>query len=55
MKEVIGKGKLVKNSLPKQLILHNINIFYQKTTEHFVNLGPKLACETPQSQRSYVC
>ena len=57
-KEVIGKGKLVNNSLPKQLILNNRNIFYQKTiansfSEYFVNVGPKLACEIPQSQRSF--
>ena len=30
MKEVIGKGKLVNNSLPKHLILNNRNIFDQK-------------------------
>ena len=58
MKEVIGKGKLVNNSLPKHLILNNRNIFDQKTiansfNEYFVNVGPKLACETPQSQRSF--
>ena len=55
---MIGKGKLVNNSLPKQLILNNRNIFYQKTiansfNEYFVNVGPKLACEIPQSQRSF--
>ena len=58
MKEVIGKGELVNNSLPKQLILNNRNIFYQKTiansfNQYFVNVGPKLACEIPQSQRSF--
>ena len=57
MKEVIGKGELVNNSLPK-LILNNRNIFDQKTiansfNEYFVNVGPKLACEIPQSQRSF--
>ena len=31
MKEVIGKGKLVNNSLPKHLILNISNIFEQKT------------------------
>ena len=58
MKEVIGKGKLDNNSLPKHLILNNRNIFDQKTiansfNEYFVNVGPKLACEIPQSQRSF--
>ena len=58
MKEVIGKGKLVNNSLPKHLILNNRNIFDQKTiansfNEYFVNVGPKLACEIPQSQRLF--
>ena len=58
MKEVIGKGKLVENSLPKHLILNNRDIFDQKTmansfNEYFVNVGPKLACEIPQSQRSF--
>ena len=58
MKEVIGKGKLVSNSLPKHLILNNKNIFDQKTiansfNEYFVNVGRKLSCETPQSQRSF--
>ena len=31
MKEKIGKGKFVNNSLPKHLILNNRNIFDQKT------------------------
>ena len=58
MKEVIGKGELVNNSLPKYLIHNNRNIFDQKTiansfNEYFVNVGPKLACEIPQSQRSF--
>ena len=58
MKEVIGKGKLVNNSLPKHLILNNRNIFDQKTiansfNEYFVNVGPKLAFEIPQSQKSF--
>ena len=58
MKEVIGKGELVNNSLPKHLILNNRNIFDQNTivnsfNEYFVNVGPKLACEIPQSQRSF--
>ena len=53
MKEVIGKGKLVNNSLPKHLILNNGNIFDQKSitnsfNEYFVNVGPKLACEVPR-------
>ena len=58
MKEVIGKGKLVKNSLPKYIILNNRNIFDQETiatsfNEYFVNVGPKLACEILQSQKSF--
>ena len=58
MKEVIGKGKLVNNSLPKYLILNNRNMLDQKTVansfnEYVVNVGPKLACEIPQSQRSF--
>ena len=56
MREVLGKGKLVNNSLPKHLILNTRNIFDQKTSanslnEYFVNVGSKLACEIPQSQR----
>ena len=48
MKEVIGKGRPVNNSLPKHLILNNWNIFDQKTiansfNEYFANVGPKLA------------
>ena len=58
MKEMIGNGKLVNNSLLKHLILKNRNIFDQKTiansfNEYFVNVGPKLACEIPQLQRSF--
>ena len=58
MKEVIRKGKLVNNSLPKHLILNNRNIFDQKTiansfNEYFVNVGPKLASEMSQLQRSF--
>ena len=50
MKEVIGKGKFVNNSLPKHLILNNRNMFDRKTIansfdEYVVNVGPKLACE----------
>ena len=48
MKEVIGKSKLVNDSLPKHLILNNRNVFYQKTianssNEYFVSAGPKIA------------
>ena len=58
MKEVIGKDKLINDSLPKHLILNNRNIFYQKTiansfNEYFVNVRPKLACEIPQSKKSF--
>ena len=58
MKEVVGKGKLTNNSLVKHLILNNRNIFDQKTiansfNEYFVKVGPKLASEIPQSQRSF--
>ena len=45
MKEVICKGKLVNNILPKHLILNNRNIFDRKTitnsfNEYFVNVSP---------------
>ena len=55
---MIGKGKLVNNSLPRHLILSNRNIFDQKTiansfNEYFVSVGPKLACGIPQSKRSF--
>ena len=58
MKEVIGEDKLVNNSLPKHLILNNRNIFDQKTianssNEYSVNVGPKLACKIPPTQRSF--
>ena len=58
MKEVIRKGKLVNNSLPKHFIPNNRNIFDQKTiansfNEYFVNVGQKLVCKIPQSQRSF--
>ena len=56
---MIGKGKLVNNSLPK-LILNNRNIFDQKTiansfNEYFVNVGLKLACEIPQCKDHLRC
>ena len=46
------------NSLPKHLILNYRNLFDQKViansfNEYFANVGPKLACETPQLQRSF--
>ena len=58
MKEVIGKGKLVNDSLPNHLILKNRNILDWKTfkisfNECLVNVGPKLASEIPQLQRSF--
>ena len=48
----------VNNLLPKHLILNNRNIFDQKAiansfNEYFVKVGPKLACEIPQSQRPF--
>ena len=58
MEEVIGKGKLVNNSLAKHLLLNNRNTFDQKTiansfNEYFVNVELKLASEIPQSQRLF--
>ena len=55
MNEMIGQGELVNNSLPKHLIVNNKNILDQKSigNEYFVNVGPKLACKIPQSQRSF--
>ena len=50
---------MVKANLqPKHLILNNRNIFDQKTiansfNQYFVNVGPKLTSEIPQSQRSF--
>ena len=46
------------NLRPKHLIVSNRNIFNQNTVansfnEYFVNVGPKLASEMPQSQRSF--
>ena len=54
IKEVIRKGKLVNNLLPKHLIFNNRNIFDQKIiansfNEYFVNVWPKLASEISQS------
>ena len=56
MKEVIGKGKLVNDSLPKHLTLNNRNIFNQKTiansfNEYVANVRPKLACEVQDNLR----
>ena len=53
MKELIGKGK---HSLPEHLILIIGANFDQKATangfnEYFVNVGLKLACKIPDSQR----
>ena len=58
MKELIGKGKFVNNSLLKHLILSNRNIFDRKTItnsldEYFLNVGPKLASEILHLQRSF--
>ena len=58
MKEVIDKGKLINNSLTKNFVFNNRNIFDQKAiannfNEYFVNVGPKLASEIPQLQRSF--
>ena len=55
---MIGKGKLVNNSLPKHFFLNNRIIFGQKTIansfhECFINFGPKLVSEIPQLQRSF--
>ena len=59
MKKMIGKDKLVNNSLPKHLILNNRNVFDKKKNifnsfnEYLVNVGPNLVCEISQSQRSF--
>ena len=54
---MIGKNKLVNNLLLKYLILNNKNfdqkIIANSFNEYFVNVGPKLASEIPQSQRSF--
>ena len=55
---MIGKGRLVNNSLPKHFFLNNRIIFDQKTIansfhECFINFGPKLVSEIPQLQRSF--
>ena len=55
---MIGKGKLVNNSLPKHFFLNDRIIFDQKTIansfhECFINFGPKLVSEIPQLQRSF--
>ena len=55
---MIGKGKLVNNSLPKHFFLNNRIIFDQKTIansfhECFINFGPKLVSEIPQLQSSF--
>ena len=52
------KWLLKAKLLPKHLILNNTNIFDQKTiansfNEYFVNVGPKLTSEIPQSQGSF--
>ena len=57
MKEVVEKDKCIINLLLKHLILSHRNIFAQKIiinnfNECFLNVGPKLACEIHQSQRS---
>ena len=46
------------NLRPKHLIVSNRNIFNQNTIAnsfngYFVNVGPKLASDMPQSQRSF--
>ena len=58
IKKVIGKTKLVNNSLLKYLIFNNRNIFDGKAiansfNEYFANVGQKLASGIPQSQRSF--
>ena len=52
------KCLVTANLPPKHLILNNRNIFDQKTiansfNQYFVNVGPKLASEIPQLQRSF--
>ena len=44
MKEMIRKGKLVNNLLPKHLILNNRNIFDQKIISNSFNVKPRVAC-----------
>ena len=52
MKEVIGKGKLVNNSLPN-ISFSTIGTFLIKRPKYFVSVGLKLACEISQPERSF--
>ena len=57
MKEIIGKSRNINDSLPRQLIINDIEIpSPPKVAEHFnkyFNVGPTLAAKIPQTKQHF--
>jgi len=58
IKEIIGKSKVVSNSLPRKVIVDELEICDQKTipekfNNFFVNVGPKLASKVVTPKNKY--
>ena len=58
MKEIIGKGKNINDTFPKQIIVDEIEIndaqpIADKLNEYYVNVGPSLASKIPEGDISY--
>ena len=58
IKEVIGSTKTTSHTLPKRLIVNNVEVFEKKTiaehfNKYFVNVGPNLADLIPRSNKKF--
>ena len=58
MKEVIRKSKLIHSTLPHKIVINKNVVFEEKRITNafnnfFINVGPKLANDTPTATRSF--
>ena len=58
IKEVIGSNKSTSHTLPKRLVVNNVEVFEKKRiaehfNKYFVNVGPNLADIIPKSARKF--
>ena len=58
MKGVIGKSKLIHSALTRKIVINKKVIFQEKRIANafnsfFINVGPKLADDTPTVTRSF--
>ena len=58
MKEIIGKSRVISNTLPRRIVVGKQNIYEEaiiadKFNNFFVNVGPNLASKIPASPKKH--